>query len=83
MPLYIDVHRNMAGASAQDVAGAHRKDLETQKKHGVRYLKYWHDPQEGKIFCLCEAPSADAAAAVHREAHGLVADEIYKVEEHS
>jgi hypothetical protein len=82
MPLYIDVHRNVAGASAQDVAGAHRKDLETQKKHGVRYLKYWHDARAGKIFCLCEAPSADAAHAVHREAHGLVAEEIYEVEEH-
>lgn len=82
MPLYLDVHRSVAGASAQDVAGAHRKDLETQAKHGVRFLKYWHDPQAGKIFCLCEAPSADAAAAVHREAHGLVAEEIYQVEEH-
>ena len=83
MPLYMDVHRNVAGASAQDVAGAHRKDLETQGKHGVRYLRYWHDPQAGKIFCLCEAPSAEAARAVHREAHGLVAEEIYAVEEHS
>jgi hypothetical protein len=82
MPLYMDVHRSVAGASAQDVAGAHDKDLETGKRHGVRYLKYWHDAEEGKIFCLVEAPSADAARTVHREAHGLVADEIYQVEEH-
>ena len=82
MPLYIDVHKNVVGASAQDVANAHRKDLETQKKHGVRYLKYWHDAEAGKIFCFCEAPSAEAAHAVHREAHGLVAEEIYQVEEH-
>ena len=82
MPLYMDVHRNVAGASAQDVAGAHRKDLETQGKHGVRYLRYWHDPRAGKVFCLCEAPSAEAARAVHAEAHGLVAEEIYRVEEH-
>jgi hypothetical protein len=81
MPLYMDVHK-VEGASAKDVAGAHEKDLETQKKYGVRYLKYWHDPQAGKIFCLCDAPSAEAAAAVHREAHGLVADEIFEVEEH-
>ena len=82
MPIYMDIHRHVAGASAKDVAGAHQKDLETGKKHGVRYLKYWHYQQEGKIFCLVEAPSAEAAAAVHREAHGLVAEEIYLVEEH-
>jgi hypothetical protein len=78
----MDVHK-VEGASAKDVAGAHEKDLATQQKHGVRYLKYWHDAKAGKIFCLCEAPNAEAAAAVHREAHGLVADEIFLVEEHS
>jgi hypothetical protein len=82
MPLFMDVHK-VEGASAKDVAGAHEKDLATQQKHGVRYLKYWHDAKAGKIFCLCEAPNAEAAAAVHREAHGLVADEIFLVEEHS
>lgn len=82
MPIYMDVHRNVAGASPKDVASAHQKDVETGKKHGVRYLKYWHDEKEGKIFCLCDAPSAEAAHAVHHEAHGLVADEIYQVEEH-
>ena len=35
------------------------------------------------MFCLVEAPDAEAANAVHREAHGLVADEIYPVSEHS
>ena len=83
MPLYMDVHRNVEGASAEDVAGAHRKDLEAQQKHGVRYLRYWHDAEAGKIFCLCEAPTAEAAHAVHREAHGLVADEIFQVEEYA
>jgi hypothetical protein len=83
MPLYMDVHKDVKGASPDDVAKAHEKDLATQKKHGVRYLKYWHDHREGKVFCLVEAPSAEAAAAVHREAHGLVADELFQVEEHS
>jgi Nickel responsive protein SCO4226-like len=45
----------------------------------VRYLNYWVDEGAGKSFCLIEAPDADAAHAVHREAHGLVADEIYPV----
>jgi hypothetical protein len=82
MPLYMDIHRKVEGASPEDVAHAHEKDLATGEDHGVRYLKYWHDPREGKIFCLVDAPSAEAARAVHREAHGLEAEEIYQVEEH-
>ena len=82
MPLYLDIHQKVAGASPRDVADAHEKDVAMGKKHGVRYLKYWHDSQAGKIFCLVEAPSAEAAHAVHREAHGLLAEEIYQVEEH-
>ena len=83
MPLFIDVRRNVAGASAQDVVHAHEKDLATQGKHGVRFLKCWHDSDAGKIFCLVEAPSPEAARAVHSEAHGLVAEEIYRVERHT
>jgi hypothetical protein len=35
------------------------------------------------VFCLVEAPDADTAVRMHREAHGLVADHIYQVEEGS
>ncbi len=80
MPLFMDVH-TVEGATEEDVAKAHAADLATQDAHGVRYLKYWVDAKAGKIFCLVEAPSADAAIAVHREAHGLVADAIYEVAE--
>ena len=83
MTLFMDVHTIEGGVSEADVAGAHRADLATQGTHGVNYLRYWVDEQAGKIFCLVEAPDADAAHAVHREAHGLVADEIYPVHEHS
>jgi hypothetical protein len=69
------------GATAKDVAGAHAADLKTQDKYGVKYLNYWVDDKAGKVFCLVEAPNADAAHTVHREAHGLVADEIYPVEQ--
>jgi peptidyl-tRNA hydrolase len=82
MPLFMDVH-TAAGATADAVAEAHRKDLETQGQHDVKYLRYWLDEKQGKIFCLAEAPSAEAAARVHREAHGLVADEIYEVTENT
>ena len=81
MPLFMDVHSIEDGVSASDVAGAHTKDLETQDKHGVNYKSYWVDEKAGKIFCLVEAPNAEAAHTVHREAHGLVAQEIYEVHE--
>jgi len=77
----MDVHKNVDGLTAQAVADAHQKDLETQGNHGVTYLKYWYNEDEGTVFCLCDAPSKEAAEAVHREAHGLVADEIVEVTE--
>jgi len=83
MSLFMDVHNIEGGVSVADVAGAHVKDLETQQKYGVSYLRYWVNEEAGKIFCLVEADNADDANTVHREAHGLVADEIYPVSEHS
>ncbi len=81
MPLYMDAHKGVEGLTAEAVAGAHQKDLETQEKHGAKYLRYWFNEDEGTIFCLVEAPSKEAAEAVHREAHGLVAEEIVEVTE--
>ena len=81
MPLYMDVHKDVEGLTADAVAGAHARDLEVQGKHEVQYLRYWFNEADGTVFCLVEAPSAEAAEAVHREAHGLVADEITEVSE--
>ncbi len=83
MPLYMDVHNIEGGVSAADVAKAHQADLEMQGKYGVEYKRYWVAEDQGKIFCLVEAPDAEAANTVHREAHGLVADEVFEVSEHS
>ncbi len=83
MSLFMDVHTLEGGVTEADVAAAHAADVATQHKHGVNYLKYWVDEQAGKIFCLVDAPDAEAANTVHREAHGLVADEIYQVAEHA
>lgn len=83
MSLFIDVHTVEGGVSASDVAEAHQKDLKTQGEYAVSYLRYWVDEVAGKIFCLVEAETAEDAHAVHREAHGLVADEIYAVSEHT
>ena len=81
MPLYLDVHHKIDGLTTEAVKGAHQKDLQVQHKHGVNYIRYWYDEGTGKVFCLVEAPSADAASTVHREAHGLVADEVFEVQE--
>jgi hypothetical protein len=81
MPVYMDVHTIEGGVSMDDVAKAHQADLATQGKYDVNYLRYWVDEENGKVFCLVDAPSAAAAATVHREAHGLVADELWPVEE--
>ena len=83
MPLYLDVHNKIEGLTKEGVADAHAKDLRLQRKYGVNYLKYWFDVGTGKVFCLVEAPSKEAAAAVHRETHGFLADEIIEVAEGS
>ncbi len=83
MPLFMDVHEIAGGVAVDDVANAHLADLQAQDAHDVRYLRYWVDEEAGRIFCLVEAPSSQAAADVHREAHGLVADHIYRVQEGS
>ena len=81
MPLFMDIHTLEGPVSADDVAAAHRADLQTQGRYGVDYKQYWVDAEHGRIFCLVEAPDADAAVSVHREAHGLVADELIPVTE--
>lgn len=81
MPLFLDVHHHIPGLTAEALADAHAKDVATQAKHGVKFIRYWYDEATGKVFCLAEAPNADAFAAVHREAHGLMADEIIQVKE--
>ena len=81
MPLYLDIHKHVPGLTRDALAAAHEQDLKVQKKHNVDYLQYWYNEGEGTVFCLVRAPSAEAAAAVHREAHGLLAQEIVEVEE--
>ena len=79
----MDMHTIEGGVSAKDVAAAHRADLATQGAHGVSYLRYWVDEEAGRTSCLVEAPDAESANTVHRDAHGLVADWIYRVSEYS
>ena len=80
MPRFLDSH-TVDGVTPEKLADLHQRDLATQEKHGVRYLKYWFDPVSGRVFCLSEAPSKEAALAVHREAHGQMPDDIFEVQE--
>src|SRR5260370_29193415 len=80
MPSYMDIHDIPGGISAEEVAKAHAQDVKVQSKYGVSYHKYWVNEKEGKIFCLCHAPNAEAAVQVHREAHGQMAGKIIQVE---
>jgi Protein of unknown function (DUF4242) len=73
MPLFIDVHEHVEGLTAEAVTQA---DLKTQAKYNVESQRYWFDEGTGKVFCLVQAPNEEAAMAVHREAHALVADSL-------
>jgi class 3 adenylate cyclase len=79
MPLYMDIH-TCEGVHAHDVAHAHFKDVEVQGRHGVDYKKYWFNQDAGKLYCLVEAPDAEAAQRVHLEAHGLAAEKFIEID---
>jgi class 3 adenylate cyclase len=79
MPVYMDIH-NLHDCSLEDVAKAHKADLEIQEKYGVNYRQYWINEGCSKLFCLVEAPSAEAAVRVHLEAHGIAAEKLIEVQ---
>lgn len=81
MPLYMDKHNKVEGLTKEGVAKAHAADLKVQGKYGVSYERYWFNEKTGEVFCLVRAPSKEAAEQVHKEAHGLLADEHTEVEE--
>ena len=83
MTLFMDIHEKVEGLTREAVANAHQADLQVQGDYGVDYQQYWFDEGSGKVFCLVEAPDAKSAAQVHREAHGLVADQLVPVHEGS
>ena len=80
MPTYMDMH-DIPGVKASDVVGAHEADVRVQAKYGVNYKHYWVDEENGKVFCLVDAPDRETANLVHQEAHGLVAQSLFEVEQ--
>jgi hypothetical protein len=81
MPLFLDEHEFIPNLKADALAQAHARDVEVGAAYGVNYLRYWFDEATGKVFCLVDAPSAEAAEDVHRQAHGLLADRLVQVSE--
>lgn len=80
MPLYMDRH-DVPGATAEDVAAAHARDLEVSAKHGVQFLSYWFDADRGETFCFAKAPDGADLEATHLESHGMIPHEIIAVSE--
>ena len=79
MPLYMDVHEGLGDATPDDVAAAHRRDLDVQDQYGVRFLSYWFSDPEGKAFCLVEAPDEESMRECHKAAHGLMPHDVIEV----
>jgi class 3 adenylate cyclase len=74
----MDIH-DLPGVTPEAVAKAHVEDVKIQSKYGVTYHKYWVNERKGKVYCLCQAPTAEAAEAVHRNGHGLTASRIMEI----
>lgn len=78
MPEYMDVHHNMKGLTSEDLKAAHDADLAIQSEENVNFKSAWADPDAGVVYCLSEAPSADAVRRIH-ERTGHPADEVHPV----
>src|SRR3954452_9059430 len=79
MPMFLDVHRCVEGATEQDIADAHGADRDQESRFDVQFRSYWFAPTSRTLFCLAESPDREAVSAVHRVSHGLVADEVFEV----
>ncbi len=78
MPEFMDVHTGMAGVTTEGLHEAHQADLAIQDEEQVNFKHAWADPTTGMVFCLSEAPSAEAVRRIH-ERTGHPADQVYEV----
>ncbi|MGW3628494.1 SCO4226 family nickel-binding protein [Streptomyces sp. NPDC000880] len=75
---FMDVHHGMKGITDEQLRDAHRADLAIEAEERVQFKQAWADPQSGEVYCLSEAPSAEAVQRIHERA-GHPADEIHPV----
>ncbi|PPS68104.1 MULTISPECIES: SCO4226 family nickel-binding protein [Streptomyces] len=78
MPKFMDVHRGMEGITEEQLREAHNADLAIEKDEQVHFETAWADPESGHVYCLSEAPSAEAVQRIHERA-GHKADEVHPV----
>ena len=76
MPKFMDVHNGFVGVTLEQLAEAHRRDLDLEKAEGVHFEQAWLDPVSGKVFCLSTGPNAEAVKRVHARA-GHPTEEVY------
>ena len=76
----MDIHENLGDVTEEDIKNAHLQDLAIQDQYGVQFLTFWFNSPDGEAFCLVDAPTKEAAIAVHKESHGLVPHDMVEVE---
>lgn len=80
MPIFMDIHDNLGDVTEQDIKNAHQQDLAIQDQYGVQFLTFWFNSPDGQAFCLVDAPTKEAAIAVHKGSHGLVPHNLVEVD---
>ncbi|MFD7624938.1 SCO4226 family nickel-binding protein [Streptomyces sp. NPDC059851] len=78
MAKFMDVHHDMKGITREQLLAAHNADLAIEKDERVHFERAWADPGSGTVYCLSEAPSAEAVQRIH-ERSGHPFDEIHPV----
>jgi hypothetical protein len=68
----------LKGLTEEDLKAAHDADVAIQSEEGVVFKSAWADPEAGVVYCLSEAPSADAVRRIH-DRTGHPADEVHPV----
>lgn len=76
----MDIHENLGDVTEQDIKAAHQQDLAIQDQYGVEFLTFWFNSPDGQAFCLVDAPTKEAAVAVHKGSHGLVPHNVVEVD---
>ena len=70
--------KGMMGITKEALAEAHQADLDIQDDEGVNFKHAWADPKTGKVFCLSEAPNAEAVKRIHQRS-GHPTDQVFEV----
>ena len=78
MVKFMDVHSGFVGVTQEQLAEAHRADLEIEAEEGVHFEQAWLDPESGKVFCLSSGPSKEAIMRIHERA-GHPTTEVYEL----